>query len=843
MKSKLLQFIFIFFIFTLNLFSQKEIRVKKILGKPIRFENPLGFNDLRQINEFINQRGKRSKNSWIVISDRADNIVYDEPDGEPLDFKLKFKDYFYVIDEKKEWIRIAKISKPKPRKLKVKKNSLVLDYGWIQKSKMLLWTKGLVNPTSRIHQKAFLLNRAIDLKRLTDRKQSVKKNRAKIYKHPFKSNTAEERNIYEFYFILKKDEHRVLIGTEASLSTYRLDEIIVGWVNSNRLEEWNTRIALEPNFTKEAFEERKSDLNKRLIGYADEEGAKFHAIRGIPYEGHVHWDNDPVKLSHEKLGSDEWTSNRFKGTVIRFPLFGKFGEYYRSGVIGNINVKTFGKNMETINEIEYSAIQKKIENMKISASNFDILLLVEGNEKMEYLKIALKNAINKIKQNNQSDIKYRFSIAIYRDFFDRADGKMFKILPLTSNMNKINSFIENIIFGSANDFDDWTTIHYNLKQAILQAGFNKEHTNILFVIGSGGDYRSLASRRIRAKKEKEKTLIKTAEIIELMASFNINISFIQAFNKGTEPYRKFLDQAQVLIIETSKEQFNIYRNLNDFLPDLNLQNPEISDNLYNTKIVKLTGGSNFSEIAWPFENNNYSDKEIAQIIVKGVFDIEKSKSSFHKSLSDVFIKGNSFKNSAGSLAAPMAKFLKEIMGNKLDKGVIKKLLKEKYKLYTEVYLPVHIRGAKYPTTSYVLFMPEDELTNYIDQLNKLAVAADMDISKQRIELYNTLIQLLNQYTGFDMSKKEVKNATLDDLRNKMQGLTKEGVQLSGFQNFRLADIRDDRKMSDDEVYYFVEAIVNKLKRLNKILGQKSKYEFSYTSELNTYYWIPVEYTL
>jgi len=843
MRKKIIQFILIFFIISGNLFSQEEIRVKKVLGKPIRFENPLGFNDLASINQFINQRGKRTKDAWIVISDREGNIVYDEPNGDVLDFKLKFKDYFYVIDEEKDWIRIAKISKPKPRKLKVKKNATVLDYGWIQKSKMLLWTKGLINPASRIHQKAFLLNRAIDLKRLTDNKQSVKKNLAKIYKHPFKSNTTEERHIYEFYFILKKDEHRVLIGTEATLSTYRLDEIIVGWVNSNRLEEWNTRIALEPNFKQEAFNERKADLNKRLMGYADEDGAKFHAIRGIPYDGHVHWDNDPVKLSTDKLGSDKWTSNRFKGTVIRFPLFSKFGNFYRSGVIGNINVKTFGKQMETINEIDYSSIQKKIENMKISGSNYDILLLIEGNDKMEFLKSSLKNAINRIKQNNQSDIKYRFSIAIYRDLYDRADGKMFKILPLTSSKTKINDFINNIVFGSANDFDEWTTIHYNLKQAILQAGFNKEHTSIVFVIGSGGDYRSLASRRIRAKKEKEKTFIKTAEIVDLMASFNVNISFIQAFNKGTEPYRKFLRQAQILILETAKEQFNIYRNINDFVPDLNLPNPEINDNLYNTKIVKLTGGSNYSQIAWPLENNNYSEKDITNIIVNSVSEIEKSKSGFSKSLSDVFIKGNSFKNSAGSLAAPMAKFLKEIMGDKLDKNTIKKLLKEKYKLYTEVYLPVQIEGAEYPTTSYVLFMPEDELTNYIDQLNKLAVAADMDISKQRIELYNTLVQLLNQYTGFDMSKKEVKNATLNDLRNKMQGLTKEGVQLGGFQNFRLADIRDDRKMSDDEVYQFVETIVDKLKRLNKILGMKGKYEFSYTSELNTYYWIPVEYTL
>ena len=823
--------------------SQEPIRIKKVLGKPKRFEMPKGYDDMGQITDFISERGKTTKNSWIVVSDRDNNIVYDEPDGEPLEFKLKFKDYFFVMDEERDWIHIVKVEKPKPIKLKVKKGAKVLDYGWVEKSKMLLWTKGLVDPNSNIHQKAFLLNKAVDLKRLTNGSNSIKKNLATIYTDPVKSNVAEQRHIYEFYFILKKEDHRVLLANAASLSTYSLDETIIGWVNSNRLEEWNTRVALEPNFHEEAYNERKADLNKRLIGYADEEGANFHTAMGLPHEGHVHWDNDPVKLSENQLGNDSWTKHRFKGSVIRFPLFRKIGKLYRSGVIGNINVKTFGKQMETISEIDYSSIQKKIESMKISSINYDILFVVEGREDMEDTKLALKNAINNIKLNSKSDINYRFAIAIYRDIYDRKDNRMFKILPLTSSKTKINDFIDNLVFGSSNDFDDWTTIHYNLKQAILQAGFNKEHTNILFLIGTGGDYRATVSRRIRAKKEKDETFIRSREITELMASFNINISFIQAINKGTEPYRWFLDQAKYLVLETAKAQFNIYRNINDFVPDMNLHNPEIGDNIYNSKVVKLTGGSNFGEIVWPFENNRYSGEELAGIIEKGVSEIEKSKSSFSKILTDVFIKGNSFENSAGSLAAPMAKFLKEIMGDKLDKDVIKKLLREKYKLYTEVYLPAHIKGAEYPTTSYVLFMPNDELSDYINQLDKLAVAADMDISKQRIELYNTLVDLLNQYTGFDMSKKEIKNATLDDLRNKMQGLSKEGVSLTGFQNFRLADIRDDRRMSDEKVYEFVDNVLSKLKRLKKILSLKGKYEFSYTSELNTYFWIPVEYTL
>ena len=92
---------------------------------------------------------------------------------------------------------------------------------------MLLWTDGLISPNSGIHQKAFLLNKADEVKKII----SEKKDFAQIYKSPNSTDIIEEKNIYEFYFVFKKEDNRYLISKEASISTATLDDEIVGWVD------------------------------------------------------------------------------------------------------------------------------------------------------------------------------------------------------------------------------------------------------------------------------------------------------------------------------------------------------------------------------------------------------------------------------------------------------------------------------------------------------------------------------------------------------------------------------------------------------------------------------------
>ncbi len=820
-------------LFAGNAFGQEIIKARKVLGKPRKFERPIGFNDLEKTKEFIEGRDKRTKNMWIVISDRDNNTVYDKPNGKALDFKINFKDYFYVIgDNKKGWIHIAKIE-PKPHELKIRKRK-VWDYGWVEKSKMLLWTDGLISPNSGIHQKAFLLNRAEDIKNL----MKLNKNIAAIYTGPTGDNRIAEKNIYEFYFIMKKEERRYLIAKESKISTSTIDDGLVGWVDATRLEEWNTRVALEPNFAEEAFEERKSNKDFQLVGYDEGENASFHSDKGIPHTNHIFWDNDPVKLPPQNL--DKETKRRFKGTVVRFPLFKRSGDIVRTGVIGNINIKSFEDKIETISEIEYSAIQKRIEEMKINNDNCDILFFVDATKDMEFTKISIANVIKRLMEK-YGNLNFRFGIALYRDVYDKPD--MLKLLPLTSDIDKLNANINSLLFGSSNDFDDYTCIHDNLKQAILRAGFIKEHTNIIIALGGGADYRASTSRRLEAKKNNEKTFIKTGELVKLLSDFNINLSFVQVINKGSEPYRRFLDQGKYITLETAKNQFALYRNIGNYVPDLSVKNPSYNRELSNQSTIKLEGGTTQSFVSWSQENNRLKSGELYERIFGIIRDILDYRNELINTMTNTFVEGRSFDTSAGSFSAPIGKFLNEIMKDDLNKDMVKKILKEKYKLYTEIFLPLKIKGAEHPTTSYVLFMPHRELVEYLEQLEKLAVAYDMDVSEQRKELYSTLVQLINQYSGFDLSKRELKKVSLNDLRAKMEGLYREGLQESKLFNFNISDILNDRKMKDDEVFLFVESIVNKIKELKKIESMKGKYEFSYTSHDNVYYWIPMDYTL
>ncbi len=836
MNKKFL-FLIVLVLGILSLSGQKKLtNVSSVLGKPERFKNPIGFNDSERTRYFIEKIDKASKDPWIVISDRENNPVYERPDGSELNFKLGFKEYFWVIEEKETWIHIVKIN-PRQNSLKVDKAKEVLDYGWIKKSNMLLWTDGLVSENSGIHQKAFLLNRASNLLDIINSNKDL----ASIYVSPYGSKTIGEKNIYEFYFILKKENLRSLLCKESKTSINSLEDDIVGWVDNGRMEDWNTRIAMEPNFEKAAFEERKRNKNFRLIGYSSDDDAKLHAENGEPPQTKLVWDNDPVTLSPSVL--DEKTHSRFKGTVVRFPMFNKAGEIYRSGVIGNINVRSMQNKLGTIPEIDYGEMQKMAEEVKMNSNNYNILFFVDASSDMEYAKLAISNTINELNGNVQN-INYRYAVALYRDVYDKKEGNMLKTLALTKDIDKINGFLSDALFGSAEDFDDYTTIYYNLKSAILESGFNKEHTNIVFVIGRGADYRASFARRVEAKSNNEKTYIEEDDLLKTLSDFNINLSFLQAINKGTEPYRWFLEQAKSIILETAKDQFSKYRNMESIVPDLKLDNPEYNEELDDKSMISLKGGFNQSYIAWPFNNKKMTVEDLTKNLIDISNQIIKHKNKLNNMLTDVFIEGKSFETSAGSLSPEITKILEAAMTKKsLDKDVIKKLLGDKYKLYTEIYFPARISGAEFPTISYVLFMPESELEDYIQQLHKLSIAADLEPSAQREELYNTLVQLTNQYSGNDFNKNNIKNVSLSELSSKMQGLKNEGLGANRLFDFKLGDIKNDRVMKDDKVANFIADIVKKRSELEKIRSLKGKYEFSYTSKDNIYYWIPLELTL
>jgi len=190
------------------------------------------------------------------------------------------------------------------------------------------------------------------------------------------------------------------------VSSTSVDESIVGWVRKSRFIEWNTRIALEPNFSKEAFNERKFNQNLSVIAFGKKASVENYANNGSINEEDIYWNIDPILLNSTNLG--DTNPRRFKGKVFRFPLLSQSSNYYKS----SLNTE-FGLSKNKISLFSEIYIPKKIKGANYSA--FSQVLFISKYDLSDYLE-----HLNDLKISKNSSIEqqrkslYKVLIVLYR---------------------------------------------------------------------------------------------------------------------------------------------------------------------------------------------------------------------------------------------------------------------------------------------------------------------------------------------------------------------------------------------------------------------------------------------
>ena len=198
-------------------------------------------------------------------------------------------------------------------------------------------------------------------------------------------------------------------------------------------------------------------------------------------------------------------------------------------------------------------------------------------------------------------------------------------------------------------------------------------------------------------------------------------------------------------------------------------------------------------------------------------------------------------HSIGRLQAPAIDLIFQMQREEgLDPKEMSALLfNEQYKLFAEVYLPNNIGGASHPTVSYSLLMPEIDLVDYRNTIEKCLIeGAAPDKRKSLEEVY---LSLLEQFSGEKIDQSN-RCATREDVFRIMQGLERTGLALDIKLNVKICDITNERKVSNAEIDQLMQRFASVYEYLSKVLRQGDKYEFCYSSPAsnNRYYWIPID---
>lgn len=213
---------------------------KKVKYMPKAYEKPSATTELEDAD------GKTHL-PWIVFSDRDENYTTTAPGGSLIMKKLNFMEPFYVSKDENGYLKLIKYKAGMVRGRKISDKKSAISYGWIPKSKMLLWQRSYSNKKSGYPQKAItIINGKMPLtesKFYYDNTDS-----AYVYSTPELKKKVAKVRLHEINYIFKKSEDgkKVLIGNDDQLVADSAAKSIYGWVAADAIHNWGDRLYISP---------------------------------------------------------------------------------------------------------------------------------------------------------------------------------------------------------------------------------------------------------------------------------------------------------------------------------------------------------------------------------------------------------------------------------------------------------------------------------------------------------------------------------------------------------------------------------------------------------------------
>jgi len=518
---------------------------------------------------------------------------------------------------------------------------------------------------------------------------------------------------------------------------------------------------------------------------------------------------------------------RFKGGVIRFPKLEKKEEdnYYKTAVVGPITAADYGRIVGEISEENYASLSVNVNNAIESENTVNILFVIDGTKGMQpYIK-SISNSIYRLKDISDEDGKtIRFGAAIYGD----VTSQKFEYVEMNEDEGEVISFLREIETSPvSNETNPYNAMYLGINQALIKTNLRKNQTNLIIVVGDTGD---------DFYKNGKTANISPDAIQNQLKEWNAHVIAYQCDVTGGETAKAFENQMKNMILETAKLSYNDYTKLSRIknYNKLILGSPILDNQTNELKSGAIYGA--YRKVKSPID----LEDEISYHIKKAT----KYAGQVSGLLSDFFENGESFdsKGGGGPLGPAIVNLLSK-MKDKLSEEDLENLSYEKYQFYLEAYTPIKIDAAIDECFSDVLFMPRKDLSDLVDRLDYLVRSASYNPKQKRKGVIDTWYELLRIYTG-EKNFEQLANLTIDKLNSMMQGVEKEGIKFKSRKPLgsrSIKDITNKRVVTDEEINEYIREMTKNHKELNDILREGRNYEFSYTSNGNTYYWIPSDF--
>ena len=781
----------------ISIFAFNSLFGQEILRYPRKYNIPSNENDLSPVTE---KKDKTFAN-WIVYSPIDEAKTYTNPSpSSAVKKQLKYMDYYYVIEENGEFAHIYKDENVQGRSL----SKDAIDFGWIHKRELLLWNKCLVTSEYNINKKALIVNTVETIKG-----QDINDlNYVKFRNAPSKNAgfTGNKSQMFEYYYVYKTDvdsegNEWYLLSTADFIASINDREEILGWTNKNRLIDWDSRIAVEPNWEKEAQKERRS--KQQLVFWADKESClKYFSSENSISDTMKIWDRDNLK-------------KRANGSLPRFPLLqnpeiiqyeNKEVNILKAGIIGDVKNRE-----ETVFSAEnFSKVIDKITKKLIKKKNVNVFFVIDATKSMQPYFGSVKNAItkfmSKIEEKNSNN-KFKFAVGIYRDISE-GEEKAFKVKEFGNTKDVLN-FLSNVKARDIHNYTFTESMFDGIINSLYDSPVDADGTNFLIVIGDAGNH----TKNEVSNREK-------MEIIAgLLNEYEYNFLSFQVHNNGNkqelEASAEFVNQFKEigkLFGEKSKLDINI-EGFENYKPVL------IKDG-ENYKFEKNTSYRIFN-IYGLQKGNSISAKELEKELTDQLVGYDDFARDFIDFVRDkIYKRKEKLVDRNWGTFSPGYYYLLKNAG--ITDKEIEALEKNSYQIFVEGWGPIDIEGYSYPLMKKVLIFSQDELNRINVNMQNLFQFSTSEAFVRYIKSQAKTLLIVQR-----------SDISINELLSQIIGLP---VRSKLFEDITLKDINH---LTEDDYFNLTKYLKIKQRKISKILKDKDfKYQFMPdVNRASVFYWI------
>lgn len=770
--------------------TQVNIPISK---RPVIYKEPR-YDILEK--DTIHENLKLGERNWIVWADRSQIKT---STGVNLDYMQKL----WVIGQNEKALRVINYDPNMYNFGLDEYRDLPVDLGWVDKNKLVLWDESLRSTDKGYRIKAMVVNTPEGL--IKKRKELISKKVQKLtfYNDPYtKQSNLNDSPLFEFLFIYKEENGRVLIGKRTNLISGEAQGSMLGWIEKEVVVYWPHRLALEPSWNPNAVQEREKVFIQPAV---------FENIK-LANE----FANGEVSNS-ESLWTEPYLK-RERASWRRFPVFSKTDNIIETGIISQIYRSD---KKPPLSSEEFAYFTELYNNQRYRTKNINIVFAIDASaNSISYLSEIKETILESVQDLQKQNIENTISIGVvaFRDLKKSDKCKQVERWPLSSDIQKIRSNFVELVTCEDMMLDKPKAIFIGLRESAMLFELDEKtekETNVIFLIGSIGS------------KSKKYELKDVKIVKQKMVDKNISLFAIQTENDGNYLSDNLIFQIKELIedaaIKSVKQLNEVHAGVLSFNEKISLEQREENSFWLNTQEAPIHGG-----LIYANKNESFNSVFISRSIRQLIYELGDKHSQLLESM-DRLINSVSVNQISNALTPQMSKFL---LKAGFDNEMLQILIEKRYQFMIRGYTPLKVNRLNNALYKYVLFLDQDELDDLMNDLEKLLKFNQSDYSKRK-NLYETWILLLS--SNYGIKKEEIHKMTVADIISLVSDLPSQTELLS---QYAFTDIMDRAKMNDYDFNALINLISNKLDQLRRLNGNS---EFFYLSNDQRFYWIPQEY--